>query len=154
VWILEWLPHWIFYFAIIIGIAGVVVSLFLQFTPIVYLYKTPIQIFSIILIAIVTYMSGAISNEELWQARVKELEIKVAQAETNAAKENVKIVEKIVYKNKIIKEKGTEIIQYIDREVVNNQEVVKFTENCVIPKEIINVHNNSITELSDTGKGK
>jgi hypothetical protein len=154
VWILEWLPHWIFYFAIIIGIAGVVVSLFLQFTPIVYLYKTPIQIFSIILIAIGTYMSGAISNEELWQARVKELEIKVAQAETNAAKENVKIVEKIVYKNKIIKEKGTEIIQYIDREVVNNQEVVKFTENCVIPKEIINVHNNSITELSDTGKGK
>ena len=86
-------------------------------------------------------MSGAISNEEKWNAKVKELEVKVAEAEAKSAKENVKIVEKIVYKDKIVKQKGDEIIQYIDKEVVKKEEIVKYIENCPVPEEIINLHN-------------
>lgn len=153
-WILQWLPYWIFYAIFFAGVIGFIASLVMRFIPVVYMYKTPIQVVSIILIAVGTYMSGAISNEEAWQARVKELEVKVAESEAKSAQENVKIVEKIVYKDKVVKEKGNEIIKYIDREVVKKEEVVKFIENCPIPKDIVDVHNNAINQMNEAAKRK
>lgn len=82
-------------------------------------------------------MSGAISNEEVWQARVKELEVKLAKAEVESAKENTKIVEKIVKKTEYIKTRGNDIIQYVDREVT------KYDEVCRIPPPFIRAHNNA-----------
>jgi hypothetical protein len=151
-WILSWLPYWIFYAIFFLGIIGFIASLVMRFVPAIYMYKTPIQVVSIILIAIGTYMSGAISNEEVWQARVKELEVKVAQSEAKAAQQNTQIVEKIVYKDKIVKEKGDEIVKYIDREVVKREEVVKFIENCPIPNEIVNIHNDAINKMKSNKK--
>ncbi len=151
-WILSWLPYWIFYAILGIGVIGFIASLVMRFIPVIYMYKTPIQVVSIILIAVGTYMSGAISNEEAWQARVKEMEVKVAESEAKAAKENVKIVEKIVYKDKIVKEKGDEIVKYIDREVVKKEEVIKFIENCPIPNEIVNTHNEAIKQMRGNKK--
>ena len=104
-WILKWLPDWIFYAIFFMGLLGIIASFVMKFIPFVYVYRTPIQVISVILVAIGTYMSGAISNEEAWQARVKELEAKIAAAEAESAKENVKIVEKVVTKQQIIKEK-------------------------------------------------
>jgi predicted mannosyl-3-phosphoglycerate phosphatase (HAD superfamily) len=118
-------------------VIGFLVTYLLRFIPIgpLYVYKTPIQIVSVLLIMLGTYMSGAISNEEAWQARVKEMEVKVAEAEAKAAKENVKIVEKIIVKTEVVREKGNEIIKYVDREIV------KFDSKCEIPKEVVNVVN-------------
>jgi hypothetical protein len=136
-WILQWLPYWIFYGIFFIGVIGFLVTYLLRFIPIgpLYVYKTPIQIVSVLLIMLGTYMSGAISNEEAWQARVKEMEVKVAEAEAKAAKENVKIVEKVVVKTQVVREKGNEIIKYVDREIV------KFDDKCQIPKEVVTVVN-------------
>ena len=41
----------------------------------------------------------------------------------------------------MVKEKGKDIIQYIDREVVKNNDVIKYVENCPVPKEIVDAHN-------------
>jgi hypothetical protein len=153
-WILSWLPYWIFYAVALIGVVGYFLTYLLRFVPIpaLYIYKTPIQIVSIALIAIGVYMSGAIANEEAWQAKVKELEVKVAQAEAKAAEENIKIVEKVVFRDRVIKEKGDDIIRYIDREVVKKEEVIKFIENCPIPAEIVNTHNEAIKQLKGNKK--
>jgi hypothetical protein len=136
-WILQWLPYWIFYAVFFIGILGFIATYLLKFIPIgpLYVYRTPIQIVSVLLVVIGTYMSGAISNEEAWQARVKEMEVKVAEAEKKAAKQNVKIVEKVVVKTELIREKGNEIIKYVDREIV------KYDSKCEIPKEVVNAVN-------------
>jgi hypothetical protein len=142
-WILEWLPFWIFYVILLIGVLGLAATFLMRFLPIpgLYLYKTAIQLVSIVLVVIGTYMSGAISNEESWLAKVKELETKVAESEKKAAEKNTEIVEKVVTKTQVIKEKGDDIIKYVDREVVKKEEVVKFVENCPIPNDIINAHN-------------
>jgi uncharacterized membrane protein len=136
-WILQWLPYWIFYGIFFAGVIGFLVTYLLRFIPIgpLYVYKTPIQIVSVLLIMLGTYMSGAISNEEAWQARVKEMEVKVAESEAKAAKANTKIVEKVVVKTEIVREKGNEIIKYVDREIV------KYDAKCEIPKEVVNVVN-------------
>ena len=142
-WILQWLPDWIFYAIFFVGLLGLLATYVMKFIPLVNVYRTPIQAISILAIAIGTYMSGAISNEEAWQARVKEMEAKVAAAEVQSVKENIKIVEKVVIKTQIIKTRGQDIIQYVDREVVKYD--TKFAPGgvCEIPKEFIKALNDA-----------
>jgi hypothetical protein len=80
-----------------------------------------------------------------WLAKVKELEARVAIAEEKSKTENVKVEQQIVEKTRIVKEKGKDIIQYLDREVVKNNEIIKYVENCPVPKELLSVHNQAAT---------
>jgi hypothetical protein len=142
-WILQWLPNWIFYVIFFAGLLGLLATYVMKFIPLVYVYRTPIQAVSVVLIALGTYMSGAISNEESWQARVKEMEEKVAASEIQSKEENIKIVEKVVNKTQIIKTRGDDIVKYVDREVVRYD--TKFAPGgvCEIPKEFIKAHNDA-----------
>ena len=134
-WILNWLPNWIFYAIFFIGLLSLLATYFLKFIPFLYVYRTTIQAASIVAIIFGTYMSGAISNEEAWLARVREMESKVKEVKIQSIKENIKIETKIVEKMQIVKQKGDEVVQYIDREVV------KYDNQCIIPKEFVEAHN-------------
>ena len=140
-WILQWLPNWIFYGIFFAGLLGLLATYVMKFIPLVYVYRTPIQAVSVVLIALGTYMSGAISNEETWQARVKEMEAKVEAAAVESAQENVKIVEKVVKKTEYIKTRGKDIVTYIDKEVVKYDTKFLPGGQCEIPKEFIEAHN-------------
>jgi len=142
-WILQWLPWWLFYVVLALGLVGLVITYLLKFIPlpIIHVYKTPLQIGSIILVVIGVYMLGSIANERAWQARIKELEVKLAQAEAEAAKENIKIVEKVVVQQKIVRERGQNIVQYVDREVV------KYDTKCEIPQPFVDAHNRAAEKI-------
>ena len=142
-WILEWLPNWIFYAIFFAGILGVVATYVLGFIPFLSAYKIPIQVISIIAIVVGTYMAGAISNEESWLAKVKDVEAKVAEVQVQSAKENIKIVEKVVKKIEVVRVQGNEVIKYVDREVVKYD--TKFAPGgiCELPKEFFIAHNNA-----------
>ena len=140
-WILQWLPNWIFYGIFFAGLIGLLATFIMKFIPLVYVYRTPIQAVSVLLIAIGTYMSGAISNEEAWQARVKEMEAKVEAAAVESAQENVKIVEKVVKKTEYIKTRGQDVVKYIDKEIVKYDTKFLPGGQCEIPKEFIEAHN-------------
>jgi uncharacterized membrane protein len=142
-WILQWLPNWIFYGIFFAGLLGLLATYVMKFIPFVYVYRTPIQAVSVLAIVIGTYMSGAISNEEAWQTKVKEMEAKVAAAEIESQKENVKIVEKIVKKTEYITRRGQDIIQYVDREVVKYDDRFRPGGQCELPKEFIKAINNA-----------
>ena len=60
-----------------------------------------------------------------------------------AKKENIKIVEKIVTKKQIIKERGEDVIKYI------NKEVVKYDSKCEIPEEFIKSLNDASQGLKE-----
>jgi len=140
-WILQWLPNWIFYGIFFVGLLGLLATYVMKFIPFVYMYRTPIQAVSVLAIAIGTYMSGAISNEEAWRARVKEMEAKVEAAAVESAQENVKIVEKIVKKTEYITRRGQDIVKYIDKEIVKYDTKFLPGGQCEIPKEFIEAHN-------------
>jgi uncharacterized membrane protein len=142
-WILSWLPNWIFYGIFFAGLLGLLATYVMKFIPFVYVYRTPIQAISVLAIAIGTYMSGAISNEEAWQARVKEMEAKVAAAEIESQKENVKIVERVVKKTEYITRKGQDIVKYVDREVVKYDTKFMPSGQCELPKEFIKALNDA-----------
>ena len=130
-WILQFLPNWIFYLTLFTGIAAFVVTKFVKILPNAQL----IQAASVVVVAVSVYMIGAISNNDAWLAKIKDLEAKVAAAEAKSATANTEIVEKTVVKTQIVKQRGQDIVKYIDREVV------KFDANCAIPKEFVATHN-------------
>jgi hypothetical protein len=136
-WILEWLPDFVFHLIVIAGVLGLLAAQFFTFLPFVSQYTTPIRIVSVILLVVGIWFEGGISNEAKWQARVTELQMKVAEAEKQSAKQNTVIVEKIVTKTQVIKEKGENVIKYIDRELV------KYDNQCVIPDEFVKAHNDA-----------
>lgn len=81
------------------------------------------------------YMSGSIANNEAWEAKVKEVQAKLAEAEAQSAKETIKIVEKVVVQEKIIRQRGQDIVTYVDREVV------KYDNKCEIPPPFVDALN-------------
>lgn len=136
-WILEWLPNWIFYGLLAIGLIGWLITYLLKFIPLpqLFIYRNPIQIVSVGLIVVGVYMSGSIANNEAWEAKVKEVQAKLAQAEAKAAEETVRIVEKVVVQQKVVRERGRDVVQYVDREVV------KYDTKCEIPPPFVEAHN-------------
>ena len=141
-WIINVLPDWLFYGMFFIGVIGFSITYMLKWIPIaaIYIYKTPIQLVSIALVALGTFMSGAVWNQNAWLSKVHQLEKEVAEAEAKAQKVNTEVVVKYVTKTQVIKEKGDDVVKYIDREVI------KIDEQCKLSSEAVKAHNDSAKE--------
>ena len=140
-WILSILPEAAIHTIFGLGILGTIAGFVLGFIPFIKTYKLAIQVISLLVLVLGVYLEGGLADYKEWELRVKEMEAKVAQAEAQSANKNIEIQEKIVEKTKVIREKGKDIIQYIDKEVIKKEEVIKYVENCPVPKEIIDLHN-------------
>ena len=152
-WILSILPEAAIHTIFGLGILGTIAGFVLGFIPFVKTYQFAIQICSIIVLVFGVYLEGGLADYKEWELRVKEMEAKVAQAEAKSANTNIEIQEKIVTKTKVIREKGRDIIQYIDKEVIKKEEVIKYIENCPVPKEFIDLHNQA-AELNKAAEVK
>ncbi len=144
-WLLHLLPDsliaWVVNLVLIAGAVTTVAGFFVRFIPFVNQYRIPVQIAGILLLTTGVYFHGGYTTEMAWRERVREVEAKLAAAETRSAEVNTEIVTKIVTKTKLVTQRGQDIIRYVDREVVRDQEVIKFVENCPIPDVIVNTHN-------------
>jgi hypothetical protein len=140
-WIFEWLPDAVTHIIFLVGAVGVFAGFVLTFIPFIKQYKLAIQISSIFVFALGVYLEGGLADNKEWTAKVKELEGKLAVAEEKSKTANVVVEEKVVTKTNVIKQKGRDIIQYVDREVIKNNEVIKYVEHCPVPKAVIDAHN-------------
>lgn len=145
-WYLSLLPSIVFHAILAAGLLFIFVSMVLKVVPFVSTYYIPIRIVGFVLFVLGVYFEGGLGIQAAMMERVKEMEAKVAAAEAESKKENIKIQEKIVYKQKIVREKGAEVIKYIDREIVKYD--TKFAPGgiCELPKEFFISHNDAAKE--------
>ena len=134
-WILEFFPGWIFSALLLAAVVTYLATKFLSNLP----HTKLVEYASILLAALSIYMQGAVANNDSWLKRVSELELKVKEVETASAKTNTEIVEKVVTKTQVVKQKGETVVRYIDREVV------KIDDSCKIPPEFVRAHNQAAT---------
>jgi uncharacterized membrane protein len=142
-WIISFLPEWAFHVMLIAGVLGTVAGFVLGMIPIVKQYVLPIRVISLLVLSLALYLEGGLADYKIWEAKVKEVEAKLAQAEIKSAKENTKIVTKVITKTQIVKTRGEDIVRYVDREIVKYD--TKFAPGgiCEIPKEFIKAHNDA-----------
>jgi hypothetical protein len=164
-WLLSFLPDTLLMYIVNIVLIAGIVSFILAFfvlhrilnkIPGLSKYALAFQIVSALLLTAGIYFKGGYTTEMMWRDRVKELEAKVAVAEAESKKENVVIQEKIIKQKEYIQGKTEYITKYIDKletkevikevqgpERVRVEEVIKYIENCPVPKELINIHNDA-----------
>ena len=142
------------YWAIIAaGITGVLAGWLGKWIPFYGNYVKILQPVGIVLLVLGVWLRGGYDTEMAWRAKVAEAEARVAAAEQKSQETNTVIEQKIVEKTKVIKGKTEYITQYLDREVVKKEEIIKYIEQCPVPKEIIDIHNQA-AEMNKAAEGK
>jgi|SanBayMetagenome_1026888.scaffolds.fasta_scaffold12921_3 hypothetical protein len=136
-WMLGLLPEWFWSLLLAAGVLALLAAWAFTFVPVVKNYRLPIQVAGTVATVVSVWFLGAAANEEKWQARIKEVEAKIAAAELKSKEKNIEIQTRVVKQTQVIKERGEDIIKYIDREVV------KYDNTCPIPKEVIKALNDA-----------
>lgn len=139
-WILDFLPGWIFTLITLAGAGAYLVTEVLGNIPFVAQYLRAIRAGAIVALVFGVYMMGGSANQEKWEARVKELEAKVAIAEEQSKTANAKLDAKMKEKAKVIKEK----------EYIIQEKIVKIKDTidamCQVPIEAIKLLNEAAEE--------
>ena len=140
-WFLSFIPSWYVHIIPLLALAIIFASMVLKIIPFVSTYYIPIRIIGFVLLCFGIFFEGGLYMNQQWTAKVKEMEEKIAVAEAKSKEVNVQIVEKFIVKQNTIREKGDEVIKYIDREIVKYD--VKFAPGgqCEIPKEFVDAVN-------------
>ena len=150
-WVLNFLPPWIHQAFVLIGFVGIIVSLFAsffsRFLPTLLLIKLPLQIISIGFLVFGVYLWGGIANQEMWEARVKEMQDKVAIAEQKSKEVNTKIQYKYIDKIKVVQE-----VQIVVQEKIK-EVAVRIDSECKITNEAVDILNMA-AKNSKAGAGK
>lgn len=137
-WLLQWLPDWVFHLILLVGLLGLGASFLLKFLPgVASQYKVPVQVISGLMIVLGVFMEGAISNQAWWELRVAEAEARVAKAEALAAEANGKIEYKIVEKVKVVEVVDRKVQQQI-KDLAN-----KMDQRCYVIPEVNTIHNSA-----------
>lgn len=138
--ILNFIPNWFFPLLALVALIIFIISRYIKLPQAQLVHYASIVIFALSL-----FMCGANFNNEHWLAKVREVEQQLALAQAESAKENTKIVEKIVTKREIVRVQGSDIIKYVDREKI------VIDESCKLPEPVIDAHNRAV-KLSEDKK--
>jgi len=155
-WMFSLLPdaflNWFYWAIIVAGITGVLAGWLGKWIPFYGNYVKILQPVGIVLLVLGVWLRGGYDTEMAWRAKVAEAEARVAAAEQKSQETNTIIEEKVVEKTKVIKGKTEYITQYVDREIVKKEEIIKYIEKCPVPKEIIDIHNQA-AEMNKAAEG-
>lgn len=132
-WLLSFLPSWIWMFLIVAGITALVAGWFIK------LYQLPLQLAGVLAIVTGVWFEGAAHTETVWQSKIKELEekIKIAESKSN------EVTEKIVYKTKekvVVVKQAVDVIRteiQIQKEFIN--------EGCQLNPTAVRMYNKAVS---------
>ena len=148
-WILDFLPSWVFHLVLLTGVVGLFVSFFVGSIPLINKYLLPVKVGSAFLLVFGLYMEGGISNQERWEARVAEAKLEMAKKEAASTEASTKVVTKYINKIEIVKEKGDAIVKEIPKFVTATDD-----GQCAVPNGFVVLHDSaSRNEVPDSTRG-
>lgn len=130
-WIYDYLPLW----TLILLLAAAGCGFLLTYTRLLWISKLPTRYICAAVLVTAVYMLGAAHMNNHWHQRASELQQKVEELQAKSQAANTEVATKIQQRNVVIAQNTSETIKYIDREIT------KFDSSCVLPPELIEVHN-------------
>lgn len=124
-------PDWIWWLVLIAGFFGYFLSRLIPVKVYALLSKT----LSGILVTVGIFVLGMLYCDNTWKAAAADLQQKVVELEVKSQEANMVIKDRLVTRTQVIKVRGENIVQYIDREVVKND------LTCAISPEFVQAHN-------------
>jgi hypothetical protein len=123
------------YAAFVAGIVMIIAGYIIEILPLLRTYALPLQLLGIVIFGGGSYLIGGYSTEAIWQARVKEMESKVAAAEAKSNEANTQVQTVYVDRVKVVHDTETKIITQI-KEVEK-----KIDAECKVDPDAISILN-------------
>jgi hypothetical protein len=133
-WLLNFIPDLVIHLAVLAGLATVVLTTFFG-SVIPAMYKMPVQVAGVVVLAASLWLEGANANQASWMAKVAELEEKVRLAEEKSAVVNTKIEYKFLDRVKVVTE--TKVV--IQEKILEVEKLVD--AKCDVAPEAIDILN-------------
>ena len=134
-WLLEFVPNFVFHIITIIGIIGVIASEF--FSLFMGPYVTQVRVVSILVLAFGIFMEGALLDNGSWKLKVADAEKQVLAAKAESADTNTKLVEALSKNELLRKDRENET-----KQIVKN-EVSKYDNQCILSNAFVRVHDSA-----------
>jgi len=135
--LLDFIPSWIYHLITSTGLLLILTYFILDFIPFINKYRLPVLIIGIVCTCVGLFFEGVVYSDLSWNAKVKEMEVKVAQAEAMSSQQNTKIVTKYITNTKAIKEKTDANLNLVEKYIT------KHDNNIMLPNSFIVLHNGS-----------
>lgn len=143
-WLLSFLPDWLFYAAALVSFVALVAATFFKVIPFIGKYALPIQLLSFVSLLISIFLCGGLANEASWQLKVAKTNAEIAELKAKSEKVSTKVVTKYIDRIQVVKEKGNEIVKYINKES---------DSKCELPNSFVVLHDAAAkNELPDTSR--
>jgi hypothetical protein len=134
-WLLNWLPDFVFHLMLLTGIILTVISFTFLSLPFVKQYQLPLKIVSVLILVAGVWFNGALVIEREYEFKISNLEKKLAEAQRDSAIANSKV--ETVFVDKVQKVKDVQVvIQERIRDVA-----VNIDEQCKITVETVDILN-------------
>jgi len=150
-WLFNLIPDsamvWFINILLISGVLGTVAGFFIKIIPFVNRYRLPVQIISICVLVLGVWLKGGQSERLIWQARVAEMQEKIAAAEAEAKKVTVKVETKIVERIRTIKGETQTIVKEVPTIITREVDA-----KCEIPPGAIELFNRAARGAKEPNK--
>lgn len=133
--LINWLPDWVFYLMLLAGVVGLGVSFFIKFIPLVNVYRVPLQLASIALTVAGVWFAGGISKDKEYRAEIAAARQRAEIAEQKAAAATAKVEYVFQDRVKIVKD-----VQVVVQERIRDISI-KVDEQCRVIPEVVDIHN-------------
>jgi NADH:ubiquinone oxidoreductase subunit 6 (subunit J) len=134
-WLLSLLPNWFWHVMLGVTLITIAATYFLRMIPFLAVNAIQLRFVATILLILTVWMEGGIANEDKWQARVAELETKVAAAEKAAVEANGRIETVYVDRVRVVKE-----VQYVVQNRIA-KDAARIDQTCRVDPEAIEILN-------------
>ena len=163
-WMLGFLPNWFWNVLLILSTLTLIASWILKFIPFISTYRLPLQVIGVIAAVTSVWFLGAAANEAKWAKESEKYIAKIKELENRQPVINTEVVEKVVNQTKYVKGQVGIITETIEK--WNTKEIIKeipvdrikivreYIENCPIPKELLELHNNATMIKTDIKEDK
>lgn len=154
--LIEFVPDLVWVLLFFLGVTAMIAGQFLRGIPLVVQYRLPVMFAGFFAIMISVWALGVSTNEQKWQARLKEVEEQIKEQEAKAAELNTQLEKEVGEKKELEQKKNkvitNEIVKWQTKEVLKEvtvqgpervkiEKVIEYIENCPVPKEMLDIHN-------------
>jgi dethiobiotin synthetase len=134
-WLLNWLPNFVFHLILVAGVILTVISFTFLNLPVVNKYQLPLKIISILILVAGVWFNGALVRDKDYAIKIANLEKQLAEAQRDSAILNSKV--ETVFVDKVQKVRDVQVVvQERIRDVA-----VNIDEQCKITVETVDILN-------------
>ena len=140
------LTHWIVNIMLFLGLAGLLAGWIGRWIPFFGDYSRFLKPLGIVLLVSGVYLKGGEANNDMWLAKIADLEAKIAVSEAKSRDANVKLADAVKEKNRAIQESKTAVQNKL------KGAAVRIDAECKLDPEAVEILNESAKDIKKAKK--